>query len=172
MSRVLPLLLAVSVGACAVAPDPTRIERDELAPTGTLRVAVFTGNPVIGSPDPLHGEPRGTTAELGKALGVDAGLTVRLIAYADEAKLIADAAAGAWDVTALACEPERALEYARPHLLVGARGGAPARICFAVLSGHKAALSYVTGFVLRAKSQGLVARAIADAGLSGVSVLP
>jgi hypothetical protein len=172
MSRVLPLLLAVSVGACAISPDPTRIQRDELAPTGTLRVAVYTGNPVIGSTDPLRGEPRGTTAALGKALGVHAGLPVRLVAYADEGKLLADAAAGAWDVTALACEPERALEYARPHLLVGAQGGAPVRICLAVPAGRKAALNYVVGFVLRAKSQGLVARAIADARLSGVSVAP
>jgi len=170
MLRYLPVLVAVLASGCAVSPDPTRIERDELAPTGVLRVAVYTGNPVIGSPDPRFGEPRGPTASLGKALGVHAGLPVQLIAYADEDKLLADAPRGRWDVTALACEPERALEYARPHLLVGARGSAAARVCFAVPAGRDAALDFVTGFVLRAKAQGLVARAIEESGLHGVRV--
>lgn len=170
MLRYLPVLVAALAAGCAVSPDPTRIERDELAPAGVLRVAVYTGNPAIGAPDPLRGEPSGTTASLGKALGVHAGVPVQLIGYADEGKLLADAPRDRWDVTALPCEPEHALEYARPHLRVGASSGAGVPICFAVPAGRQAALSYVTGFVLRAKAQGLVARAIAESGLSDVQV--
>jgi polar amino acid transport system substrate-binding protein len=172
MLRYLPVLVAALASGCAVSPDPTRIERDELAPTGVLRVAVYTGNPVIGSPDPRRGEPSGPTASLGKALGVHAGLPVQLIAYADESKMLADAPQDRWDVAALACEPERALEYARPHLLAGARGSAGVPICLAVPAGRREALDYVTGFVLRAKAQGLVARAIAESGLTGARVAP
>src|SRR6266852_4947390 len=42
--------LAVLLAACAATPPgPTAAVRAELAPTGTLRVAVFTGNSVLGS---------------------------------------------------------------------------------------------------------------------------
>lgn len=42
---------------CAQAPQkPSPEARTQLAPTGVLRVAVLTSNPLIGSKDPKTGE--------------------------------------------------------------------------------------------------------------------
>lgn len=174
MLRILPLLVAALACGCAVSPEPTRIERGELAPTGVLRVAVFTGNPAVGTSERLYGQPLGTAASLGRELSLHTRLPVRLIDYPAEDKLLEDAARGAWDVAALACQPERtsALEYTPAYLLVGARGGAQIGVCLVVPAGRGAARDYVAGFVKRAKSQGAVARAIADAGLQGAQVAP
>jgi polar amino acid transport system substrate-binding protein len=260
MIRFLLSLVAVLMSGCATSPDATSLERHELAPTGVLRVAVFTGNPVIGSPDPVLGEPKGTTALLGKELAAQAGVLARVIEYTSVAKLVEDAKAGAWDVAVVAYDPARlgVLEFAPPHMVVdltflvapgsrirdvaevdqtgvsvaAARGAATtlylertlkqakvvpaanepaafaliregraqayaqnrymllgladqlpgarvlddhfsvAEMCLVLPKGRTAARNYVAGFVLRAKSQGTVARAIAESGLRGVSVAP
>jgi polar amino acid transport system substrate-binding protein len=258
MTRFLVLLAAVLMGGCTVAPPTTYFEQRDLAPTGVLRIAVFTGNPVIGSPDALRGEPRGTTATLGKELAAQAGVPSRVIEYTSVAKLVGDANAGVWDVAVLAYDPARrgVLEYALPHMVVdltylvapgsnirsvaevdrpgvsvaAARGAATtlylertfkqakvvqaenepaafallqagraqalaqnrylllgladklpgarvlddrfsvAEMCLVLPKGRTAALDYVAEFVLRSKQQGLVARAIEQAGLRGVRV--
>jgi polar amino acid transport system substrate-binding protein len=174
MNRFLLWLVAVLAGGCVIAPEPTRLQKDELAPTGVLRVAVFTGNPVIGRPDPLHGEPTGPTAMIGRALAEHAGMLSRPIEYTSTAKMVDDARAGAWDVAAVTCEPARPgeLEYTLPYLAVGERGKPVAEMCLVLPKGRSAARDYVAGFVLRAKSQGTIARAIEQSGLRGVYVAP
>lgn len=173
MNRFLLSLVAVLAG-CATAPDPTSLEGHELAPTGVLRVAVFTGNPLIGRPDPLHGEPLGPGAALGKELAWHAGLLARLIEYTSLAKMVDDAAAGAWDVAAVPCgaAPLQALEYAPPYLYAGDRIKPAVEICPVVPKGRSAARSYLAGFVLRARSQGAVARAIEESDLRVARVAP
>ena len=94
----------------------------QLAPTGVLRVAVLTSNPIIGAKDPGTGELSGTTVALGRALAGRAGVPVRLIEYTAVNKLVEDAvltaAGGAWDVTVVAIDPARrnVLEFAPAHL--------------------------------------------------------
>jgi polar amino acid transport system substrate-binding protein len=124
------LLFSVALLAgCAATPDtpstggapaPTPAAKAQLAPGGTLRVAVFTGNPVIGSKDPAGGAPRGTTALLGRALAAQAGLPVQVIDYSAVAKMVEDAKTGAWDVAVVAFDRARlpVLDFARPHLVV------------------------------------------------------
>ena len=139
-----------------------------------LRVAVFTGDPVIGSPDPVYGGAKGTTALLGRELAAQAGVPARVIEYTAVAKLVEDAKTGAWDVAAAACGPQRSgmFEFAPPHMIVGERLAPTAQFCLVLPQGRSAARNYVAGYVARAKSQGTVARAIADSGLRGVSVAP
>ena len=237
---------------------PSPAAKTELAPTGTLRVAVFTGNPVIGSKDKATGELRGTVATLGRALGEQAGLPVALVEYTSIAKLVGDAKAGVWDIATIALEESRrsVVDFAPPHItmdltllvapgstianvadadrpgatIASARGsvtttyfertlkhavlaqaeneaatfnllkqgkaqayaqnrflllrladGMPgarvledrfslAEICIVLPKGRPAALEYVGEFVMQARRSGLIARAIEEEGLRGVSV--
>jgi polar amino acid transport system substrate-binding protein len=115
------LLLTVFLAACAGAPPaPTPAQKTELAPTGTLRVAVFTGNPVLGSRDKETGEVSGTTATLGRELAKGAGVPVKIIGYGAIAKLVDDAKTGEWDVAVVAFDPSRRniVDFAPPHIVV------------------------------------------------------
>ena len=113
--------LTVFLAACASAPPaPTPVAKAELAPTGTLRVAVFTGNPVLGSRDKETGEVSGTTAAMGRALAQAAGVPARIIGYGAIAKLVEDAKTGEWDVAVVAFDPSRRnmIDFAPPHIVV------------------------------------------------------
>ena len=111
--------LAVFLAACASTP-PATAPRAELAPTGTLRVAVFTGNPVLGTRDKASGEVTGTTVTMGRALAARADVPARIIEYTAIAKLIEDAKAGEWDIAVVAFDPARrsVVDFAPPHIVV------------------------------------------------------
>jgi polar amino acid transport system substrate-binding protein len=122
------LLLATPVAAltiflaagCATPPAPTPAAKAELVPTGTLRVAVFTGNPVLGTRDKASGEVTGTTVTMGRALAERAGVPAKIIEYTAIAKLVEDAKTGGWDVAVVAYDPARrpVLDFAPPHIVV------------------------------------------------------
>jgi polar amino acid transport system substrate-binding protein len=123
--ELLPALVlsvfAVAIAGCASAPPtPTPAQKSELAPTGTLRVAVFTGNPVLGTADKASGEVKGTTATMGRALAQAAGVPVKIIGYSAIAKMVEDAKTGEWDVAVVAFDPARksVVEFAPPHIVV------------------------------------------------------
>ena len=122
MKRVeLSLAFAFLVAGCASAPPaPTPAAKAELAPTGTLRVAVFTGNPVLGTLDKASGEVSGTTASMGRALAKAAGVPAKIVGYGAIAKLVEDAKTGEWDVAVVAFDPARrnVVEFAPPHIVV------------------------------------------------------
>jgi polar amino acid transport system substrate-binding protein len=132
-AAVFPIFFAIAVIAgCAQAPQPgsktasppqiSPEARAQLAPSGTLRVAVLTSNPVIGAKSSATGELSGTTVELGRALAASAGVPVRMIEYTAVNKLVEDAAVtgsgGVWDVTVVAFDPARrnVLEFAPAHI--------------------------------------------------------
>ena len=121
LSRILAALIPLIAAGCAgTPPAPTAAQKSELAPTGALRVAVFTGNPVLGSVDKSSGEVGGTTATLGRALAGAAGVPAKIIGYSAIAKMVDDAKTGAWDVAVVAYDPARmgVLEFAPPHIVV------------------------------------------------------
>src|SRR6266704_3850015 len=111
--------LAVFLAACAATP-PAPAVRAELAPTGTLRMAVFTGNPVLGTRDKATGEVGGTSATMGRALAQAAGVPARIIEYTAIAKLVEDAKTGEWDIAVVAFDPARrsVVDFAPPHIIV------------------------------------------------------
>jgi polar amino acid transport system substrate-binding protein len=253
------VLGAAALAGCASAPNaPTPTEKAALAPTGTLRVAVFTGNPVIGSKDRGNGELKGTTVSLGRELAQRAGVPVTLIEYPAIAKMVEDAKNNVWDIAVVAYDPGRRnlLDFAPPHIAVdltylvppnssvksvaqadvagvkiaAARGAATAlylernlknasvapadnepaafnlikdgqaqayaqnrymllglaetlpgarvledrfslaEMCIVLPKGRPEALAYVSAFVQEARKSGVVAKAISDAGLRGVTV--
>jgi polar amino acid transport system substrate-binding protein len=130
-SAVLLMIVLSTVSGCAtnsprVRPEaqapaaPSAAVKTELAPTGALRLAVFTGNPLIGSRNDATGEITGTTVSLGRALAERAGVPLQLIEYNSIAKLVEAAGANAWDATVIGVDLARrnAIDYAPPHLAV------------------------------------------------------
>src|SRR5215475_12636463 len=120
MRRTIVLAVFLAAGCASAPPAPTAAQKSELAPTGTLRVAVFTGNPVLGTVDKASGEVGGTTATLGRSLADAAGVPVKITGYAAIAKMVEDAKTGAWDVAVVAYDPARkgVVDFAPPHIVV------------------------------------------------------
>src|SRR5260370_42538752 len=84
--------LAVFLSACAVTPQGSAPGlRAELAPTGTLRVAVFTGNPVLGTRDKASGEGTGSTVTMGRPPAARGGGPAKIVGYTAMPKLVEDA---------------------------------------------------------------------------------
>jgi polar amino acid transport system substrate-binding protein len=112
----LSLLCLALLAGCAIAPSSE--VKTQLAPSGALRVAVLTSNPIIGGKDAKTGELTGTTVALARELAARAGVPARMIEYTAVNKLVEDAAAGAWDVTVVAIDPQRRnlLDFAPAHL--------------------------------------------------------
>ena len=55
--------------------------REELAPTGTLRVAVNYGNPALAQREPVSGEPRGVSVDIARALAHRLDLPIALSTF-------------------------------------------------------------------------------------------
>jgi polar amino acid transport system substrate-binding protein len=119
---LLTFLMATMTGCANTPASPalTPAAKTELVSSGTLRVAVFTGNPVIGSKDKATGSLTGTTVELGRALSTEVGVPVTFIEYTAVAKMVEDAKTGAWDIAVVAYDPARlgVLDFAPPHITV------------------------------------------------------
>jgi polar amino acid transport system substrate-binding protein len=118
-----PLVFAVAAmtaGCAGGPPAPGVAAKAELAPTGTLRIAVFTGNPVIGSKGKTPGEVTGTTVTLGRQLAARAGVPATIIEYTAVGKMVEDAKTDAWDIAVVAFDPARknVVDFAPPHMVV------------------------------------------------------
>jgi polar amino acid transport system substrate-binding protein len=88
--------------------DSTSVVRSELAPTGTLRVALNMSNFLLTATDPASGEPCGLAADLGRELGQRLGVPVTLLSYANPGELADAASSGVWDIGFIGAEPQRA----------------------------------------------------------------
>jgi polar amino acid transport system substrate-binding protein len=88
--------------------DSISVARSELAPTGTLRVALNMSNVLLTATDPVSGEPCGIAADLGRELGQRLGVSVALLPYPNPGELADAATAGVWDVGLIGAEPQRA----------------------------------------------------------------
>jgi polar amino acid transport system substrate-binding protein len=88
--------------------DSTSVARSELAPTGTLRVALNMSNFLLTATDSATGEPCGLAADLGRELGQRLGVPVTLLPYANPGELADAASDRVWDVGFIGAEPQRA----------------------------------------------------------------
>jgi polar amino acid transport system substrate-binding protein len=88
--------------------DSTSVARSELAPTGTLRVALNMSNFLLTATDPVTGAPSGIAADLGRELGQRLGVAVELLPYPNPGALADAAPTGVWDVGFIGAEPQRA----------------------------------------------------------------
>ena len=110
-------VMAATISASAqssVSPDVVR----DLAPTGTLRVAINFGNMVLaqGSAE----APRGVSVDLARELGKRLGVPVALITFDAAGKAFESMKAGATDICFMAIEPVRAAEvnFTAPYVLI------------------------------------------------------
>jgi polar amino acid transport system substrate-binding protein len=104
------------------AVDEMAVKR-ELAPTGTLRVAVAVGpaaSALWAVKDATTGKPRGVTVELGTALARKLGVPVTLVEYSSSGAIVAAADRDEWDVTFVPVDDERkqALAFGSPYHLL------------------------------------------------------
>jgi polar amino acid transport system substrate-binding protein len=123
LAGALVALLMTMITGCTnmpAAPDLFPAAKAELAPTGALRVAVFTGNPVIGAKDKATSSLTGTTVDLGRTLAREMDVPVTFIEYTAVAKMVDDAKIGAWDIAVVAYDPARlgVLDFAPSHITV------------------------------------------------------
>jgi polar amino acid transport system substrate-binding protein len=103
--------------------------RSDLTPTGTLRVGINYGNPVLATKDPASEDLRGVAVDLARELGTRTGLPINLVGYDSAGKMVEALQAGGWDIAFLAIDPGRAeqISFTAPYLEIEGTYLVPAR---------------------------------------------
>ena len=120
MKRLLLVPLLVVLG-CASAPGDSAVPpaaRSELAPTGTLRVALLAPNPVLVTQGTPPGVVKGVAVDIAQRLADRIGVPMTPHLYPTIAALLDSAGRGEWDITFLPIEPERAtvMNFTAPYM--------------------------------------------------------
>jgi len=112
----LPRFIGVTVGVSLLMAGFARADglRDEIAPTGKLRVAiaVSAAGGAFWSTKNEAGGYAGVPVDLGKAMADQLGVPVEYVAYSNSGQITDAAATGAWDVSFLPKDPKRETEMA------------------------------------------------------------
>jgi polar amino acid transport system substrate-binding protein len=108
MTAMLGLLI---MGCAGISTAPTPEARQALAPTGKLRVAMQSGNPLNVVQDSVSGEMRGVGFDLGKELARRLGVPLQPVLYPSVGALLDAGKSSAWDVAFVGFSPERAKEW-------------------------------------------------------------
>jgi polar amino acid transport system substrate-binding protein len=114
--------VVASSAAFLAAAAPSDDARRELAPQGTLRVAIAVStapSAFRAVRDPVTGQPRGVTVDLANTLAKSLGVPLQLVPFDSPAALTNAANAGAWDVAFVPANVERAkvLDFTPPYYL-------------------------------------------------------
>src|SRR6478752_5526227 len=110
MSHQLPRLAGLVLGAMMIAmPANAEALKDEIAPTGKLRVAlaISAAGGAFWSTKTESGGYAGVPVDLGKDMAAQLGVPVEYVAYPNSGQVTDAASKGAWDVTFLPQDPER-----------------------------------------------------------------
>lgn len=83
--------------------------RHQLAPTGTLRVAIAVGAAIsaVWCARDASGAPRGVTVDLARALAARTGLALTLVEYESSGAIMQAASSGAWDAAFAPVDAQR-----------------------------------------------------------------
>lgn len=101
-------LVALLIAGCAaVASVPDQEERQALAPTGKLRVALYLGAPASIVRGATLEESKGVGFDLGKELARRIGVPFEPVVYPSPGAIMAGLKSGEWDVTFFGPNPER-----------------------------------------------------------------
>jgi polar amino acid transport system substrate-binding protein len=109
-SRILPRAAALVLGAALMAaPALADGLKDEIAPTGKLRVAigVSAAGGAYWSNKTESGGYTGVPVELGKEMAAQLGVPVEYVPYTNSGNITNAASTGAWDITFLPQDAER-----------------------------------------------------------------
>jgi len=90
----------------------TENAKEQLTPTGKLRVGVNLGNFLLVNKDPASGALRGIVPDLAQELGRRLAVPVELVTFPGAGETADGAQSGAWDVAFIGAEPQRAEQIA------------------------------------------------------------
>jgi polar amino acid transport system substrate-binding protein len=119
MKRALHLSLLVLLSACAtVTTEVPPAAKAELAPTGSLRVALLAPNPLLVTQNTPPGVVKGMAVEIANRLASRLGVPMTPVLYPTIAPLLDSARKGEWDITFLPVDPERAatMNFTAPYM--------------------------------------------------------
>src|SRR5436309_12959482 len=109
-NRFLPLACGLILGVSMMMADPARADalKDEIAPTGKLRVAIAI-SPAGGAFWSTKTESgyAGVPVELGRELAAQLGVPVEYVAHNNSGQMVDAVSKGPWDVSFLPKGPER-----------------------------------------------------------------
>jgi polar amino acid transport system substrate-binding protein len=117
--RVAVILAVVALlSACATAPSVSPAARQDLAPTGKLRVGLLTMNPVYVTRVDSTGEWQGVAVDIGREFARGLNVPFEPIGYKTVLDLLKGARSGELDVAFVALNPERSAEwdFSTPYL--------------------------------------------------------
>ena len=119
VSLLLPLLVLLGC-ATVTAPDVPPAAKAELAPTGTLRVALLAQNPLFVTQNTQPAASRGIGFDIGKRLAERIGVPMTPVLYPAIAPLMEASRKGEWDITFLPVAPDRAalMNFTAPYMYV------------------------------------------------------
>ncbi|HLK83761.1 MAG TPA: transporter substrate-binding domain-containing protein [Xanthobacteraceae bacterium] len=101
--------LLIGGAGSVIAGDDVSAARD-IAPTGSLRVAIAVGpaaSTFWATRDPASGQARGVTVELAKAAAAKLHVPLRLVQYQNSGEIAAAAGKDAWDISFMPADAER-----------------------------------------------------------------
>jgi len=109
MRKPLSALIAAFVlaGCAGIESRPDAEARAALAPTGKLRVGLYTGNPLSVVQDAASGERKGVAFELGRELAKRLGVEFQPVIYPSVGAVLDASEAAQWDVAFFLVNPER-----------------------------------------------------------------
>ena len=120
MRRIVLLLPLLLLFACATAPtvDVPPTVRMELAPTGTLRVALLAQNPLFVTQNTEPPASKGIGFEIANRLASRIGVPMTPVLYPAIGPLMEASRKGEWDITFLPVTPERAalMNFTAPYI--------------------------------------------------------
>jgi len=100
--------------------EPTLQDVSDIAPSGTLRVAINLGNSVLAQPGVTADQPRGITPKLARELARRLGVPLTFVIYQAAGHVFAAAPTQQWDVAFLAQDPKRTekISFSSPYLVL------------------------------------------------------
>jgi polar amino acid transport system substrate-binding protein len=110
-NRMLPLTCGLILGVSMMTAAPARADalKDEIAPTGKLRVAIAI-SPAGGafwSTKTESGGYAGVPVDLGKEMAAQLGVPVEYVVHQNSGQIVDAVSKGTWDITFLPKDPER-----------------------------------------------------------------
>jgi polar amino acid transport system substrate-binding protein len=110
-NQSLPRIAGLVLGVAIMMADPASADalRDEIAPTGKLRVAIAI-SPAGGafwSTRNESGHYAGVPVDLGREMAAQLGVSVEYVVHQNSGQIVDAASKGSWDVTFLPKDPER-----------------------------------------------------------------
>lgn len=107
-------------GCAAISSSPSQEQRQSLAPTGKLRVALYTGSPASIVRGATLDDSKGVGFDLGRELARRIGVPFEPVVYGNPGAVMSGLKSGEWDITFFGPTPERVsvVDFSAPFLVI------------------------------------------------------